>query len=360
MKKYFSRVLPILSILLSGVLWGVISLFIRRLSSAGLSTMQICLVRLFFATPILVIMALIFSPKHMRIRLKDIWIFFGTGVVSIFLFNFFYFYTIIHSEASIAGVLLYTSPIFVMLLSAVLFKEKVGLKKLFSLALTFAGCILVSGVIGGKLSLRPIVALTGLASGLFYALYTIFGAIGLKRYDPLTVTAYTFLFALAVALPFGDVRGTVTTLFATPTLLLWGAGIGILCTVLPYFFYTWGLKRVEASRASIISAVEPLVAALVGILLYGERHNFLKILGILFVFVAIVVLNLPRRPSKRKIAPKQEAPEAEPAPEPLDEEELVEIGQQMDEKLLEPRLPCEDEVIENRVTCDPPTEEEKE
>lgn len=358
MKKYFSRVLPILSILLSGILWGVISLFIRRLSAAGLSTMQVCFVRLFFATPVLVVMALIFSPKHMRIRIKDIWIFFGTGIVSIFLFNFFYFYTIIHAEASIAVVLLYTSPIFVMLLSTIFFKEKVGVKKLISLALTFAGCVLVSGVIGGKLSLRPIVALTGLAAGFFYALYTIFAAIGLKRYDPLTVTAYTFLFAFVAVMPFGDVGGTVTTLFKTPTLLLWGAGVGILCTVLPYFFYTWGLKRVEASRASIISASEPLVAALVGILIYGERHNFLKILGIVFVLVAIVVLNLPRR-AKGALPQKTEQPAAEPHPEPLDEEELAERGQQMDEKLLENAPECLEEVVENRVTCEPPPEDDK-
>ena len=360
MKKYISRVLPILSILLSGILWGVISLFIRRLSAAGLSTMQICFVRLFFAAPVLVIVALIFSPKHMRIRWKDIWIFFGTGVVSIFLFNFFYFYTIIHSEASIAGVLLYTSPIFVMLLSTVLFKEKVGVKKLLSLALTFVGCVLVSGVIGGKMSLRPIVALIGVLSGFFYALYTIFGAIGLKRYDPLTVTAYTFLFAFVAALPFGDVRGTVTVLFKTPTLLLWGAGIGIVCTVLPYFFYTWGLKRVEASRASIISAAEPLVAALVGIFLYGERHNLLKILGIIAVLAAIVILNLPRRVPKKKPVAEPQPQLGENIPEPLDEEELAEAHQQMDEKLIEAGTPCVEEVVENRVQSDalPPTSEE--
>ena len=294
MKKYFSRVLPILSILLSGILWGVISLFIRRLSAAGLSTMQVCFVRLFFATPVLVVMALIFSPKHMRIRIKDIWIFFGTGIVSIFLFNFFYFYTIIHAEASIAVVLLYTSPIFVMLLSTIFFKEKVGVKKLISLALTFAGCVLVSGVIGGKLSLRPIVALTGLAAGFFYALYTIFAAIGLKRYDPLTVTAYTFLFAALVSLPVSDVKGVFSVLCGTPVLWLWAAGISLICTVLPYFFYTWGLKKTESSRAAILVAIEPLVGALIGILFYGEGHDFPKILGIVFVLGAILLLNLPR------------------------------------------------------------------
>ena len=291
MKKGAGRVIPILSILISGILWGVISIFIRRLNTAGLSAMQICFVRLLFAAPIFLIAALAFSPARMRIRLRDIWIFIGTGVVSVVLFNYFYFYTIIHSEASIAVVLLYTSPIFVMILSALLFREKVGAEKILALAMTFIGCVLVSGVAEGGTSLKPLVALFGLLSGLFYAMYTIFGTFGLKRYDPLTVTAYTFLFAFAASLPISDLKGTFSILSADPILWLWCAGIAVLCTVLPYFFYTWGLKKVEPSRAAILVAVEPMVAALLGILFYGEGRSFPKVLGILFVLGSILLLN---------------------------------------------------------------------
>ena len=178
MKKGNNRIFPILSILLSGILWGVISIFIRKLSAAGLSAMQICFVRLLFAVPVFTLCAFAFTTERMRIRLRDIWIFIGTGVVSVFLFNYCYFYTIIHSEASVAVVLLYTSPIFVMILSAILFKEKIGAEKIIALAMTFIGCILVSGVTNGTGALRPTVALIGVMSGLFYALYTIFGAFG--------------------------------------------------------------------------------------------------------------------------------------------------------------------------------------
>ena len=293
------RLLSILSILLSGILWGIISIFIRKLSATGLNSMQICFVRLLFAAPIFIIAALIFSPARMRIRLRDIWIFLGTGVVSVFLFNYFYFYTIIHSEASIAVVLLYTSPIFVMILSRILFKEKIGAEKIISVAMTFIGCILVSGVTEGGTALAPLVALVGIMSGIFYALYTIFGTFGLKRYDPLTVTAYTFLFAFIASLPFSGIGDIFSTLSATPTLWLWGAGIAVICTVLPYFFYTWGLKAVESSRAAILVAIEPLVASLVGILFYGEGHSFPKILGILFVLGAILLMNTGRKQKPR-------------------------------------------------------------
>lgn len=302
MKKGIGRILPILSILLAGVLWGVISLFIRKLSAAGLSAMQICFVRLLIAAPIFVMAALIFSPSHMKIRLRDIWIFLGTGVVSVVLFNYFYFYTIIHSEASVAVVLLYTSPIFVMILSALLFKEKVGAEKIIALAMTFIGCILVSGVTGGGAKLTPLVALIGVMSGLFYALYTIFGTFGLRRYDPLTVTAYTFLFAFLASLPISDVKAVFSILSATPSLWLWCAAISIISTVLPYFFYTWGLKKVEPSRAAILVAVEPLVACLLGIFFYGEGHDFPKILGILFVLGAILLLNAPKKNAAKSVS----------------------------------------------------------
>ncbi|HCJ01453.1 MAG TPA: EamA family transporter [Clostridiales bacterium] len=295
MKKTLPRILPILSILLSGILWGVISLFIRKLSAAGLSARQICFVRLLFAAPVFLLIALIFSPAHLKIRLRDIWIFLGTGVVSVLLFNTFYFYTIIHSEASVAVVLLYTSPIFVMILSALLFKEKVKTEKILALAMTFIGCILVSGVVSDGASVRPIVALVGVMAGLFYALYTIFGTFGLKQYDPMTVTAYTFLFAFLASLPICRVEGVFSLLSAKPSLWIWFVGISLLCTVLPYFFYTWGLKRVEPSRAAILVAVEPLVACLLGIFFYGESHDFPKILGIVYVLGAIVLMNMPKR-----------------------------------------------------------------
>ena len=295
MNNGFTRAFPILSILLSGILWGIISLFIRPLSAAGLSAMQICFVRLLFAAPIFTVTALAFSPLRMRIRLRDIWIFIGTGVVSVVLFNYFYFYTIIHSEASVAVVLLYTSPIFVMLLSVLLFKERVSPEKIIALAMTFIGCLLVSGVTSGGATLTPLVGLIGVMSGLFYALYTIFGVFGLRRYDPLTVTAYTFLFAFVASLPVSDLPTAFSILSATPSLWWWCSGIAIVSTVLPYFFYTWGLKRVEPSRAAILVAVEPLVASLLGIFAYGEGHDFPKVLGIVFVLGAILLLNAPKK-----------------------------------------------------------------
>lgn len=292
------------AVILAGILWGVISIFIRKLSAAGFDSLQICLIRMIIATLCTFVFLLIKSPSLLKIRLKDIWMFIGTGIISIVLFNSFYFYTMIHSEASVAVVLLYTSPVFIMILSAILFKEKINTRKLLALFATILGCVPVSGLLSGSHVLTGITLITGLASGLFYALYTIFGKFALKKYNTATVTAYSFLFGLIGSIPLGRPTAIIKTISCDISLIFWCIGIGIISTALPYIFYTWGLNRMDSGKASILVAVEPLVGALLGIFFYDESHDAFKIIGILLIILAIVLLSLPERtyPVKKEIS----------------------------------------------------------
>lgn len=281
------------SVILAGILWGVISIFIKKLSAAGFDSLQICLIRMIVAAISVFVFLLIKSPSLLKINIKDIWMFIGTGIISIVLFNSFYFYTMVNSEASVAVVLLYTSPVFIMILSAVIFKEKLTFKKLIALFSTVLGCVLVSGMLSGSHVLTTVTLFTGLASGLFYALYTIFGKFALKKYNTATVTAYTFLFGLIGSVPLGKPSALVSVISADYCLLLWCIGIGIISTTLPYVLYTFGLNRMDSGKASILVAVEPLVGALLGIFFYNESHDALKIIGILLILLSIILLSLP-------------------------------------------------------------------
>lgn len=298
MKKHICEI----EVILAGILWGVISIFIKKLSAAGIDALQISLVRLTVASVALMVPMLIIDRSALRIRLKDIWMFVGTGIVSVTLFNTCYFYTMINSQASIAVVLLYTSPVFIMIFSAFLFKEKITRRKLIAAGLTFAGCMCVTGVLEGGLNIAPFVLFTGICSGLFYGLYTIFGKYALKKYGSLTVTAYTFLFGMLGSLLPGRPGQLIKTLSAEPSLIPWCIGIGIVSTVLPYLLYTHGLKGMESGTASILVAVEPPVGAVIGMTVYGEPRSLIKIAGIVLIMGAIVLLNLRM---KAKINNKQ-------------------------------------------------------
>ena len=276
----------IFSTVLAGVLWGIISIFLKNLVNAGFTSMQVLAVRSVLSALFMFIFLLFKNRRLLKIELRDLWMFAGTGVISLTFFSVCYFHTIIESGASVAVILLYTSPVFVLLLSALIFKEKITKFKIIALVLTFAGCILVSGA-GGEnhLSLRGF--LIGLCAGLGYALYSIFSRFALKKYDSLTVTFYTFLFSSVSAVPLSNAAAMTPLLNSTSVLLL--CGIALVCTVLPYIFYTYGLTGLENSKAAIFVTVEPLVGTLVGILLWHEEITLFKACGILFIFTALLV-----------------------------------------------------------------------
>lgn len=289
-----------LSVLLSGTLWGIISIFIRQLSAAGLNALEISTVRLVVAAVSFPLFLAVTQRDKLRVKFRDLWLFVGTGIVSVVLFNCFYFSTMMNSEASVAVVLLYTSPAFIMLLSALFFHERITKRKLVSLAMTFAGCVLVAGFVRGGYTISPAILMTGLASGLFYALYTIFGRVALERYDTMTVTAYTFLFGAVGSCFVGHPLPILRTVSQNPSLILWCLGIGLVCTVFPYFFYTWGLQRMESGRAAILVAVEPLVGAILGMTAYHESHDLAKLAGIGLILGAILVVNVTPRVKPQK------------------------------------------------------------
>lgn len=273
----------------AGVLWGTISVFLKNLSSSGLSLIQITACRAIFSSFFLFVYFFVKDKNLLKIKVKDIWMFVGTGVVSLTFFSLCYFSTILESGASIAVILLYTSPIFILLLSAILFKEKITKIKLFALILTFVGCIFVTGI-GGENHLSAKGLFIGLCAGFGYALYSIFSRFALKKYKPLTVTFYTFVFSSISLIPFCNV--VEICLSFSEKSLLFLIGIALVCTVLPYIFYTFGLSGLETGKAAILVTVEPLIGSLIGIFIWKENIDVVKLVGIVMIFIAVILINM--------------------------------------------------------------------
>lgn len=290
-----------LCVLLAGSLWGTISIFLNGLTGCGFSRLEVLLIRTLTSSLLLFILLFVRDRSLLKISLRDIWMFAGSGIVSLTFFSMCYFKTILETGASVAVVLLYTSPIFVLLFSAIFFKEKITVLKAVSLGLTFMGSVLVAGLLGGGTGLCLKGFLTGLGAGLGYGLYSIFGNQALKKYNSMTVTFYTFLFSALSILPFIDVCEMVSRLqageSAAPILL--GGGIAVFCTLLPYLLYTKGLSGMEPGRAAILATIEPMTGTLIGFLVFNEEFSIQKITGILLILGAIILLNLNIQNTKK-------------------------------------------------------------
>ena len=191
-----------ISVLAAAILWGIISIFLDTLGKLGFDAMQIVAIRCSFASVLLAIYMLWKDPKLFRIELRDIPVFFGTGVISLAAFN----YTLtlclqMCGGAAIPTLLLYTAPAIVMLLSAVFFHERITARKLLSLGMTALGLCFITGIFSQGASISAKALLLGLASGFGYALYSIFGKVVINKYSSVTITAYTFFMAAAASVP---------------------------------------------------------------------------------------------------------------------------------------------------------------
>lgn len=278
------------AILAAAALWGIIGLWNRRLMAAGLSPLSIVVVRNLGGCALLVLFFLVRDRSVFRVERRHLKYFFGTGVVSVALFTVCYFSCQKLCSLAAASILLYTAPSFVVLLSALLWKEPVTKKKLLALALTLLGCASVCGVFSGELSVTLPGILLGLGSGFFYALYSIFGRYALAHYPPLTVTVWTFLFAGPASLVLLRPAELAGVFGGNPG--LWGTALALAAfsTAAPYILYTWGLARTEPGRASILASLEPVAASLTGVLAFGEPMGPLTALGILCVLAGVYIL----------------------------------------------------------------------
>ena len=118
-----------LPVLAAGTLWGLMGLFVRRLNAAGLGSMEVAELRILTGLVLVGLYLLIARRDLLRVRLRDLWCFFGTGVISLLLFSNCYFTAMRYASLSAAAVLLYTAPAFVMVLSLLLFRERLTARK---------------------------------------------------------------------------------------------------------------------------------------------------------------------------------------------------------------------------------------
>lgn len=219
--------------------------------------------------------------RTLRFSWRELLLFVPCGLVGVTIFYASYQLSIERSGAALASVLLYTAPIWVVVLGHLFLKEKLTSAKILALIFAISGVVLVSGE--GRVSLNPLGFFFGLLSGFSYALYYLIG----KRFLMAYPTSYIFSYALLAGslglFPFVRVQ--------EKDLVAWGAllFLGLFSTYGAYTLYFAGLKRLAASRAVLLATVEPVVATVVAHFWWGEAFSALAALGSGFILIAAVL-----------------------------------------------------------------------
>jgi drug/metabolite transporter (DMT)-like permease len=289
----------------SAVILSTTAIFIRYLTQTyDLPALVLAFWRDFFVTLSALITLGLLSPTRLRVDRRYLWflVLFGLALA---IFNSFWTLSVALNGAAVATVLAYCSAGFTALLGWWLLKERLDIAKLLAVTLCIGGTVLISGALdpaAWRLNLLGI--LTGIISGLFYAIYSLMGRSASKRgLDPWTSLVYTFGVAAIFLLIFNllgrsHIPGTITR----PADFLWlgkaGDAWGILFllavgpTLAGFGLYNVSLTYLPSSVANLIVTLEPACTAVIAYFLLGERFTWIQVGGSLLILGGVVFLRI--------------------------------------------------------------------
>ena len=280
-------------IMLSGILWGTIGLFVKVLDAKGSTSEYTTFMRMFFAFLLLFAITLVKEGiGSFRIGRSTLISCALLGFVSMSLNNLCYTNAVSRLGMSLAAAILYMAPIFTSIQSKLLFHEKIGRSKLIALAFNVLGCVLAAT--GGRLSLEGVSViglLFGIGAAFAYSTQNIFGRLATDEASPFVVATYNFFFAavftLVVARPFSTIGDPFE-----PQLLIWGLLFGFIPTTIAYLLYFAGIQGLtETSKVPVFCSLELVVATVLGGLLFNENLPPASLAGTAMILISIMLMN---------------------------------------------------------------------
>lgn len=283
-----------LLILAAGALWGTIGFFATLLANLGMKAGPVAFFRVLSSTVMLALVLLIKGKgiSLFRISRRGLFSCILIGVVSQAFYNVCYMNTIEQNGMATAAVFLYTSPVYVALLSRLFFREPLTGNKILAIVMNIVGCVLtVTGGVFSEMRISPFGLVMGLLAGFTYALLPILSRTGASEENPYTAAFYGQLFgALMLFFLIRPYQNPGTEF--TWQIILVLIGFGLIPSALAYIVYYGGMSRItETSKVPVIASVETVVAAVIGLVAFGQTLGAVKILGIALVLCSIAVMN---------------------------------------------------------------------
>jgi drug/metabolite transporter (DMT)-like permease len=283
---------------LAATLFAVNGTVSKVILKSGISAQQLTEVRCAGAMLGLVFLAAATRPSSLRIALKDLPLLIALGVGGLALVQWSYFYAIARLDIGIALLIQFVGPILVALWARFVFGEQIRQRIWAALALALAGLTLIVEIWhGGRLSSAGLAA--AVVAAVTYAAYILLAERGVHRRDPISLSAWGFLFATAFlsilspwwSFPGGRVDDHVSLLgnLASSHLPVWPLMLWmiVLGTVVPFLLVVGALRHITATRAGITGMLEPVLAIVVAWAWLGESLDPVQLSGAIVTLAGI-------------------------------------------------------------------------
>lgn len=244
----------------------------------------------------------LFLPKE-PIAKKDFWMLLFCALTGIALNQGLFIFGLSRTSPLDAGVIVTLTPIFVLILAALILKDPITRLKIAGVALGMGGALMLvlsaagrgqTGAPSGNAWGDLIIA----ASGVAYALYFVFGKDLALRYTPVTMLKWMMLFSTIMMLPVLWSKAFAPGAFDwvdSPS--VW-ARVGYLIafgTIAVYLLIPFALKRMRPTTMSMYNYVQPIVACAVAIAIGQDSATISKFVAAALVFAGVALVTSSKR-----------------------------------------------------------------
>ncbi len=289
--KYPHALRGYLFVLSAATFWATLGpLYIFAMRWDGVTPLTIIIYRTAFAGLALGFVLALGAPRQLLVQRRHWPYFVAYGLFGVATFYVAYIYAVLRVGVAVAVVLMYTAPGWVAVIAFFWLGESLDRWHLAALFSMLVGIILISRAYTFDfIALDWLGILLALASGLLYAIYSVFQKVGTRYYSPWTVQFYGFSIGLLPLLFLQPLVQSMVPLYHFSLLLLL-LFLGIVTTLGGGLFFAFGVQWVPVSRASILASLEPVIATFLGVLLFHEQLLPLQwIGGALVVFAALLL-----------------------------------------------------------------------
>lgn len=299
-KRKSSLNLGYLFIFLAGAGWGTGGVWITQMGKLGASSLMTGFTGHLIALPMLALAILVsLGKKGFKISKRGLLFAIIMGVITKGFFKMAYDTTISTVGVSTGAVLLYTAPVFVAVLSMIVFKEKLFANNYLALGLNLIGVFLMV-TLGNvtSLNIAPLGIALGFTAAFLHASNTIMAKLSGDTDNSLTMAFYMLLFSTITqgffAQPWSP---TNVALLTNGPFLFWAVINAFITGAFSNLLYLKGMStNIDASKAPVVSSVEVIIATLMGVMLFSEPMNWIGILGVGLIMLSIYLMN--REPEK--------------------------------------------------------------
>jgi drug/metabolite transporter (DMT)-like permease len=282
------------AVVVSAAAFSTLAVLTKLAYAQGASPLPLLAWRFAIVSVLMAVFVASTAPATLKIRLADLGRFSALALLGYGAASVCFFFALRFTTASVVEMLLYTYPAMVVVAGSVFFGERLDPRRIAAVALTFAGCALVVGVLSGPTRVSWIGVGLGLGAAAGYTLFTMLSYRWITEKPRSVLMTYTFGIAAlgigAVTLASG---GSLSVAAWTPQLWILVLLIVLTPTFLAVILLFRGMKGLGPSRTAIISTLEPLFTIALAAALLGDRLSLVQWVGALLVLGGVVLAEWP-------------------------------------------------------------------